>query len=283
MACLLEASALKPGNVNRLHDFSDLRFEDLLLSALAIGPAMEKARRSSVGQIVLQAIQATRRQVNTNTNLGMVLLLAPLVKACSLKAGFIQSESTEEEEIACLREDLGAVLAGLTVEDARLAYVAIRLAQPGGLGRVPQADVSAEPSITLLEAMVIAQENDAIAREYATGYTISFEVGYPALKDACRITEDLSAAIIHAYLTILACIPDTLIARKVGNEKAVQVSAWAGETLKQGGVFTSKGQAALVELDRALRDDKHSLNPGATADLTSAVIFLYLYDRQRHL
>jgi len=82
IACLLEVSAPKPGNVSRYADFTDTRFEDFLLSAVAIGPAMERAGRDGVGQIIWRAVRDTQRLVRSNTNLGMVLLLAPLAKAC---------------------------------------------------------------------------------------------------------------------------------------------------------------------------------------------------------
>jgi len=117
MACLLEVSAPKPGNVNRTHDFAETRFEDFLLSAIAIGPAMAAAGRASVGRTIWRAVRDTHRLVRTNTNLGIVLLLAPLAKACF-----------HAREIPGLRAHLAQVLAGLSVEDARLAYVAIRLA-----------------------------------------------------------------------------------------------------------------------------------------------------------
>ena len=284
MACLLEVSAPKPGNVNRHNDFADACFEDFLLSAVAIGPAMENAGRAGVGQTIWRAIRDARRVVRSNTNLGMVLLLAPLAKAC-LRVPHLPRlgtalRNTATVGIGQLRESLAQVLAALTVEDARRAYAAIRLARPGGLGQTSQADIAEEPSITLYQAMALAQVRDAIAREYVTDFAITFEIGYPALKDARYASDNLSAAIVQAYLTILAQVPDTLIARKRGADMAGQVSRWARDVLTVGGVFTAQGRAGLADLDRALRDEGHTLNPGTTADLTTASIFLLLmYDR----
>jgi triphosphoribosyl-dephospho-CoA synthase len=265
MACLLEVSAPKPGNVNRTHDFAETRFEDFLLSAIAIGPAMAAAGRAGVGRTIWRAVRDTHRLVRTNTNLGIVLLLAPLAKACF-----------HAREIQGLRAHLTQVLAGLSVEDARLAYAAIRLARPGGLGRVERADVAEAPTVTLYEAMALAQERDAIAREYVTDFAITFDIGYPAFKAAWTACGDLSTAIVQAYLTILAQVPDTLIARKRGAAMAAQVSRWAQQALKQGGALTAPGQQALAELDRALRGESHALNPGTTADLTTAALFVWL-------
>ena len=279
MACLLEVSALKPGNVNRLYDFSDLYFEDFMLSAIAIGSAMENASKSSVGQIIYRAIQDTHLLVTTNTNLGIVLLLAPLAKACSFGPGAYRPVKPVVDSLARVRENLTATLAGLTVEDARLAYAAIRMVNAGGLGKVSQSDISEEPSITLLKAMALAQGNDSIAREYMSCFAITFEIGYPALKEALGVCNDLSTAIVQAYLVILSRVPDTLIARKTGMEKAIQVSHRAEEVLEKGGTLTPEGWKAIAELDRELRGEKHTLNPGTTADLTAASIFLYLYEK----
>ena len=267
-ACVLEASAPKPGNVNRLHNFVDTCFEDFLLSAIAIGPAMLETKRNSVGYIIEQAIHNTRQLVKSNTNLGIVLLLAPLAKAC--------------RSSGAVRENLGQILATLTVEDARQAYAAIRLAQPGGMGQAPEANVAEEPAISLYQAMILAQGRDSIAREYATNFAITFEIGYPALREAWPMTDQPANAIVQCYLTLLARVPDTLIARKRGIETATEVSRWAAETLALGGMLTPQGRQALADLDRRLRDERHTLNPGTTADLTTAALFLFLL-RERPL
>lgn len=265
IACLLEVSAPKPGNVNRTHDFAETRFEDFLLSAIAIGPAMAAAGRVGVGRTIWRAVRDTSRLVRTNTNLGIVLLLAPLARACF-----------RAREVQELRAHLAQVLAGLTVEDARLAYAAIRLARPGGLGRVERADIAEAPTVTLYEAMALAQARDAIAREYVTNFAITFDIGYPALKAAWAACADLPTAIVQTYLTILAQVPDTLIARKRGAAMADRVSRWAQQALEQGGALTAQGQQALADLDRALRGEGHALNPGTTADLTTAALFVWL-------
>lgn len=267
IACLLEVSSPKPGNVSRYADFADLRLEDLLLSALAIGPAVEMAATTSVGQAILQAVQDTRTLVHTNTNLGIVLLLIPLAQAYSRGGG------------QNLREELRAVLEALTVEDARLAYAAIRTAQAGGLGRVEKEDVSQEPTLSLQQAMALARDRDAIAREYCTGYAITFEIGFPALLAARQSGADLPSAIVQTFITVLAQVPDTLIQRKRGAELARWVSHRARQVLESGGAMTEKGRAALRQLDNELRDAQHTLNPGTTADLTTAAVFLALLEQ----
>jgi triphosphoribosyl-dephospho-CoA synthase len=262
LACVREVCAPKPGNVNRLHDFTDTRFEDFVLSAVAIGPAMLEADQHGVGQIIQQAVRDTRQLVQSNTNLGIILLLTPLAKAC--------------RSSGAVRENLRRILAALTVDDARHTYAAIRMAQPGGMGQAVEADVAEEPSITLYQAMDLARGRDSIALEYVTDFAITFEIGYPALHEAWRAAGNPANAIVQCYLTLLANVPDTLIARKRGTETAAEVSRWAAEILALGGALTSQGQEALADLDRRLRDERHTLNPGTTADLTTAAVFFFL-------
>ena len=280
IACIREACAPKPGNVNRARDFADTALEDFLISAAAIGPALENAAQAGVGQTIWRATADTRRWVQTNTNLGLILLLTPLVKACLAVAEAPDERSAPEWDFAKVRQRLGAILDGLTVEDARHAYAAIRLVRPGGMGWVAQADVNDEPGITLLQAMALAQQRDAIAREYATGYRITFETSLPALKDAIACSGDFPKAIVQTFLTILAKVPDTLIARKRGFDVARQVSLRAGAIISLGGIFTPEGQSGLAAMDQALRDEHHTLNPGTTADLTAAAIFLALLEKE---
>ncbi len=265
MACLLEVSAEKPGNVNRRHDFNDTCFEDFVISAAAIGPAFRRAPDTSVGETILNAVCATKHFVGSNTNLGIVLLLAPLAKAAGM------------EGFDALRPALESVLKSLTVDDARLAYKAIRLAQPGGMGTVKQNDLNeTDVDITLTEAMWQARKRDSLAREYVTDFAITFEIGYPAF---CRILKQeaaMSAAVVQTFLTILAQVPDTLIARKKGIALAREISERAGAILKSGGIFSATGREKIRRFDFSLRDRGHTLNPGTTADLMAAVLFVYL-------
>jgi triphosphoribosyl-dephospho-CoA synthase len=154
IACIWEATARKPGNVHRYRDFDDLSYTDFLLSAAAIAPVLEKAPQQAIGQTVLECVRATRAVVATNSNLGIILLLAPLA-------------AVAEEH---LRTGARRVLEALNAEDARQVYEAIRLAKPGGLGRVPQEDVHAEPTRPLRDIMALAAERDHVARQYANGF-----------------------------------------------------------------------------------------------------------------
>jgi triphosphoribosyl-dephospho-CoA synthase len=282
LACVLEVVSPKPGNVDRKHDFYDTRFEDFLLSAVSIGPAMQSAGRVGVGRTILRAIQNTRRLVTSNTNLGIVLLLAPLVKAY-FKANKVKfKHPSAEAGLNAIRKELAIILKDLTIQDARLAYQAIRLAQPGGMGQLERGDISQEPDMTLLQAMELVSEGDSIAREYVTDFEITFEIGYPALRQAWEAHDDPRWAIVEAYLTILSRVPDTLIGRKRGMDLARQVSRRAQDVLDAGGILSAEGRQAIAAFDLELRDARHSMNPGTTADLTAAAAFLVLMENSNY-
>ncbi len=264
LACVLEASAPKPGNVAPGRPFRDMRYEDFIASAVAVGPPLGQAGQRPLGEVVRAAIVATRRWTAANTNLGIVLLLAPLAKATALPRP--------------LRTGVGQVLVHTTIADAVEVYAAIRLAQPGGLGSVPAQDLAQRPSVTLLEAMRLAADRDGVAREYATTFETTFEVGVPALRRARGAGLGWEEAVVETFLAVLAHQPDTLIGRKLGPAAAAEVSAGAREVLAAGGTRAPAGRAALAAFDAGLRDAQNSRNPGTTADLTAAALFVALVE-----
>lgn len=276
LACLLEVSAPKPGNVSPGRHFEDARYEDFLASAAAIGPAFAGAGGCAVGVTIRAAIEATSRWSRSNTNLGMVLLLAPVAHAaCDLGAAPADGRPSVER----LRGALRHVLDSTTIEDARNVYAAIRRAHPGGLGHADVQDVSGEPTMTLLEVMRLAADRDSIAREYATAFAITFELGVPSLLAALAGGLAWDAAVVETFLMVLAAHPDTHIARRGGAGLAATVSARARDVLTAGGVRTADGLAAIQEMDAALRGGNNTASPGTTADLTAAAIFVVLLSR----
>lgn len=260
MACVLEVSAEKPGNITPSHDFHDTSFEDMLRSAIAVGPELARAGERGVGETVLGVVQASRRAAPANTNLGIALLLAPLAKAA------LDGEP--------LRERLGATLRALDLADARSAYAAIRLAGAGGLRERVEHDVRSAPTVGLREAMESAAGRDSIASEYVRDFALTFETGVPAFVAALGDGLAVREAIVELHLRLLGAVPDTLIARKRGAEAAARVSAGARDVLAAGGVRSSAGQRALRSFDASLREPGNALNPGTTADLVTATVFV---------
>jgi triphosphoribosyl-dephospho-CoA synthase len=260
-ACIWEATARKPGSVTPLRDFDDLAYMDFLLSAAAIAPVLATACQRPVGETILEAVRATRRVVHTNTNLGMLLLLAPLATV---------------PEGEALRTGVEKVLANLTIEDARQVYEAIRLAAPGGLGKVQQQDVHDEPTKPLRQVMALAAGRDLVARQYANGFAEVLDDGLPALLSALQRTGSLEGAIIVAHLHLMANHPDTLIARKCGHDLAAEAARRAQQVLDLDWPQHREAWTRLDELDAWLRADGHARNPGTTADLVTACLFTAL-------
>jgi len=266
LACLLEASAAKPGNVSPGRPFRDMTFEDFLASAVAIGPVLGQAGQRPLGETIRDAIRATRRWTGANTNLGIVLLLTPLARAvlAGVEGG--------------LQDRVGVVLGATTVTDAVEVYGAIRLAGAGGLGTVDQQDLSQTPVVTLREAMRLAAERDSVAAEYTAAFETTFGTGLPAVRAARTAGLRWEDVVVETFLALLAARPDTLIARKLGRAVAESVSDRAGAIQRLGGVRTPAGRDELARFDADLRDPQNSQNPGTTADLTAAAIFVALVE-----
>jgi len=264
LACLLEVSAPKPGNVHRGADFDDMTYLDMAASAVAIAPALEGvAADGRLGQCVLAAVVATRRVTATNTNLGTLLLLAPLA--------IVPQDDP-------LRSGVARVLRGLDAADARCVYEAIRVAQPGGLGKVTEADVAGPPPTDLLSAMRLSADRDLVARQYIDGFAEVLDLVVPWLQEGLARGWPLAEAIVHAQMRLMSRFPDSLIARKCGAAVAAQASAMACDVLAAGSPGDETYQRGLLDLDFWLRSDGHRRNPGTTADLIAGGLFAALRD-----
>jgi triphosphoribosyl-dephospho-CoA synthase len=247
VACVLEVTAPKPGNITPAHDFADTTYADMIRAGLALGPVLGQAGERRVGELILEGVRASARVAPANTNLGIVLLLTPLARA------------------AATGVPVERVLAALDVEDAAAAFTAIAEAQPGGLGDADEHDVRAPARVGLREAMRAAADRDSVASEYATGYAIVYGTALPLLRAELAAGARVLDAIVTLHVGLLAQVPDTLIARKAGSEAARAVSAAAREV--------QAGRRMLADLDAMLRSDGNRLNPGTTADLVCATLF----------
>ncbi len=263
LACLLEVNAPKVGNVHRGADFDDATLNDFAASAVAMGGVLDQCNGWGVGAIVLDCVKATRRVCDTNTNLGTVLLIAPLASV-----GREQS----------LRTGMSDVLKSLTPDDAEAVYAAIRLANPGGLGDAEQWDVGSAAPESLLKAMKLAADRDLVAGEYATEYSLTFNRVVPAITGGVESGLGLPAAIVQTQIGLLAEFGDSLIARKCGDVINHQVQARAERVLQAGKPSDEAYAAALADFDFWLRSDGRRRNPGTTADLIAAGLFVCLRD-----
>ncbi len=265
-SCLLELRALKPGNVGHHADGHGMRVQQFIDSAEASAHALV-AGGQGVGERVLNSVQATQKQVKDNTNLGILLLAAPLVQA-----------ARENGPDNSLRASVRKVLENLTVEDARHCYAAIRLANPGGMGRVNQQDIAVEPDITLLEAMKLAAERDRVAYQYAHNYADIFEYNLTIYEDFLNQWESPEWAATAVFLSQLARVPDSLICRKYSVLKAQEISDMIAPLAAE--VLASQDPIAFES--RLLSIDGHlksiGINPGTTADLTVATLFVAMLE-----
>ncbi|WP_281413052.1 triphosphoribosyl-dephospho-CoA synthase [Aureimonas sp. OT7] len=252
MACRAELEALKPGNVHRFEAGHGMTVEDFETSADISAPFL-CARGAGVGARVLRAVSATRKAVGQNTNLGILLLCAPLAKA---------AERTEGP----LRTQLQTVLADMSPQDAEDTFRAIALAAPGGLGTAPEADVRQQPHIGLRAAMRLAADRDLIARQYANGFADIFDIGVPLA--AGRPMERAAQDVFLAFAT---AAPDSHVARKFGH-------ATATDLMYRFRALAGAPQEALATFDRVLKAE--GLNPGTSADMTVASLFAAALDEK---
>lgn len=271
MACCLEASASKAGNVHPAAAFADMDYTDFLLSGLAIAPTFDAVNAKRVGELVLEGVTATRQQLELNTNLGTLLLLAPLAKGLSRW----QASHECRPSAAQLQECVQDVLAELDSRDAEQVYAAIRLAKPGGLGRTSAHDVSHSPPADLRQAMAVVADVDAVARQYVRGFDDVCGRLATWFCGALARGFDLSQATLEVQLRWLAEECDGLIVRKAGQAIAEEARTLAGLALDEW-LQTGQRGARWQALDAFLRADGHRRNPGTTADLIAAALFVLL-------
>lgn len=297
LACLMEVTAPKPGNVHRGADFEDVRFSDFTTSAVVIGGVFDDQIDRPLGELVLAAVEATRHAVGTNTNLGLILLLAPLAKASRLATNRQLSSA-----------DVKAILDQLTSEDGAQVFRAIATAKPGGLGNVDEMDVQTQQgNIDLLAAMRLSQNHDSIAAQFVTNFSDIFLTGQALLRTGMECFQDLDQAIVFAHVALIAIQGDSLIARKCGEAINQQAKDRAASSLQPLGFqMESWRDFAAIDsnqplsqqtplncdphsleqfwtqvgaFDFWLRSDGHRRNPGTTADLIGASLFVALHNR----
>ena len=257
-ACHAELEAPKPGNVHVFADGHRMTAAEFVASADAAAPPLS-ASGARVGDRILGAIKATSAAVGSNTNLGIILLCAPLAAAA-------------EHETSDLRTSLIKVLQGLDEKDAQLAFRAIVLAAPAGLGRSERQDVFGPATVSLLDAMTEASHRDSVAKQYATNFSDIFNIGLPRLEKAIRRYADLRWATLATYLEFLSAFPDSHITRKYGSLAAENVCKAAARH-RHSFQATQHPETLLPELlswDAALKSDR--INPGTSADLTVATL-----------
>jgi triphosphoribosyl-dephospho-CoA synthase len=292
-ACRLDVAVRKPGNVSLASAGHRMQAVMFLDSAEAAAAELF-APGATVGQRIEGAIAATWDAVGCNTNLGIVLLCAPIAAAledvvvCAARApsprpspasgrgsraepSFFSGGRAGEHgtRLAKLREATRFIVDRLDIADAGAAFRAIAMANPGGLGSVDDQDVHAAPTLDLQAAMRLAADRDRIAAQYGNGFEDVFVRGLGALPIGFdpRVDEDIAAPTVQAlYMALLSAFEDSHIVRKHGFAVAHSVMRAA----QAHGV--SLAANALAAWDESLKSE--GINPGTTADLTVATLFV---------
>ncbi len=260
-----ECSARKAGNVHPQASFENLSHRHFVGAAKAIGETIDHCIGQPVGQIVLQSVQAMMDAVGTNTSLGTILLIAPMVVATNRRSE--KNDGTES-----LQAYLNETLSTLTQDDSRDIYKAIQIVKPGGLGNSPTMDVRESAPENILDAMRIASVWDDVALQYVSDFALVFEISR-------RIK--IKQAIGFAKLEAIRCVQmevlseriDSLIARKQGLAIAKQVQTLAGKVISSGPYGSKAYEASWQSFDAYLRDAEHRGNSGTIADLIAAALF----------
>ncbi|CAG4897787.1 triphosphoribosyl-dephospho-CoA synthase [Paraburkholderia saeva] len=269
-ACRLDVETAKPGNVSvesAGHGMTSVLFIE---SATAAANALF-SRSAAIGARIFEAVTLTRARVACNTNLGIVLLIAPLAAALET--------TPAPPDAASWQAATGAALAALDIDDARAAYRAIALANPGGLGDAPEQTVHAEPTVSLREAMMLAAARDSIARQYAEGFRDVFDIYRAAAREWPHETP-APVVTLDVFLTYLSRWPDSHIVRKHGETVAQSVTReaqrlhaqWRLERREAPHANNAMAAKALARWDTELK--ARGINPGTSADLTVATLFI---------
>jgi triphosphoribosyl-dephospho-CoA synthase len=268
-ACETELQAFKPGNVSVYSEAHDMTVEDFRESAEASAPHLCDFDLV-LGERIYRAIAATREKVGCNTNLGIVLLAAPLLQSCIARGN---NES--------LRESVARVLAATTRDDAEWVYRAIRLAAPGGLGEAPEQDVRQAPEVTLQQAMALAERRDRVAWQYVHGYSDIFDFAVPVYHTELSRWGDDEWATVGLFAALLRWIPDSHIERKFG----VRFTPMVADRMKlvSQTLSTADHPEQTMELLRDIDNEFKSagINPGTTADLTVTTLLAVKLDTLR--
>ncbi len=259
-ACEVDVQAFKPGNVSVYADGHDMTVADFRLSAQVSAEPLCNPDYC-LGEKIYYAVKATRKAVGCNTNLGIILLCAPLIQASSYKYSNLT-----------LRQAVSSVISNTTIEDADWVFKAISLASPGGLGRSNEQDVNEQASVTLFEAMKIASAKDRIALQYLSGYKDIFNFSVLRYNEGFNRWGDRNWAAAAAYVDMLSQFPDSHIERKYGDQYsemvATKMAQLSDELLKTDNPEQIK--PLFFCLDQELK--LYGINPGTTADMIVATV-----------
>ncbi|MFH1721084.1 MAG: triphosphoribosyl-dephospho-CoA synthase [Candidatus Altiarchaeota archaeon] len=304
LACLLEVSGTpKPGNVHRLYDFGDTRYEHFLAGAIAIGPCLEEAAKigvaigekkkkvddACVGKLIYDAMESTRKwHRGGNTNFGIIMLFVPL----ALAAGKTKTELGSFDS-GTLRKNAVEILKKTTTDDAVAFveavgdYIAFH-PQPHkqrlkerykGKKKYDILSPDFKRTIrkekkTLFELLKSARRIDAICEELFT-WKNTFDVGLPIFTETLDSTGDINIATVNTHLALLSRWDQFEKTKNTSPLLSVEeVAGQAKNAFELGGLKTDMGRIEVEHLDRKL--ERAHVNTGAAADFVATTLFVGL-------
>ncbi|MCK5830550.1 MAG: triphosphoribosyl-dephospho-CoA synthase [Methylococcales bacterium] len=265
-ACASDINAFKPGNVSVYNAGHDMSVDDFILSADVSAVPISNPDYT-LGEKIFYAVKATREAVGCNTNLGILLLCAPLIQA-----------TQEQKSGQSLQDALKLVLEKTSIEDAKWVFKAITVASPGGLGDSEDQDVNESPDVTLTQAMDIAKDKDRIAKQYATNYKDIFNFSILRYNNGLFRFESQEWAAVFVFTGLLRKFPDSHIERKYGEKHSdwVLKQIIAVDDALLNTQVPEQLLPMLHKVDKAFKDK--GINPGTTADLTVATVFVVMME-----
>ena len=260
-ACEVDVQAFKPGNVSVYAEGHEMTVADFRISAEVSAEPLCNPDYC-LGEKIYYAVKATREAVGCNTNLGIILLCAPLIQAINYY---------QQDDIT-LRQSVTKVLCETTVNDADWVFKAITLASPGGLGSSDQQDVNQPASVTLLEAMKIASLKDRIALQYVTDYQDVFNFTVLRYNAGFNRWGDRNWAAVLAYADLLSHFPDSHIERKYGHQYSERVATKMAQLSEE--LYKTDNPEQIKPLLFCLDQEfkLYGINPGTSADMIVATV-----------
>ncbi len=267
-ACKLDAFSIKPGNVFINNPAYGMTHTDFLRSSIACSEIICQ-KNLDIGIKTYECVKSSIDLVGCNTNLGIILLCVPIVQAL-----FIDNNHRFSQN------NLKYVIQSIDRKQTKYIYEAINLAKAGGMGKKDIYDLndSKNKDFTLLEAMKYASTYDYIANEYCNNFDNIINIISINWRNYLKYMSDAEAATTATFLNLIKSVPDTLIARKFGKSKAIEVSERFIQIADEYCSLKNpkKLNKMLLLLDSELKIQE--LNPGTTADVVVAGIFLSCLD-----
>ena len=271
LACDTEMKSLKPGNVHQYSKSHDMNIKDFLKSSLIISECLTK-NNLDLGKKILTSVNEIQDKIKKNTNLGIILMLSPIVTVVQKEGVISKGELLKKIKYLIKKQN---------IKNSIPIFKAIALTSPGGLGVSEKYDVNKLPKTSLYKAMEYSKKRDLIAKQYCNGFQDIFNTGVPAYKKFYNKWGKVNWALTGVYLTFLKKFNDSHITRNKGNKIATSVKKEAKKYyffLKRNKNLT-KIKKELLIFDKKLKSKE--INPGTIADLTVATFLFEIVTKKQ--